>query len=195
MASIKEQTVNSAKWALIDKGANQGVNFLFSILMARILMPEDFGVLAIITVVVSITSLFIDCGFSSALIRKPRPSELDFSTVFYFNIIIALLCYVLIFIASPYFASFFNMPILKDALRVQSLSLIVQSFAAVQIAQLTINLDFRTLAIQSVIASIISCCIAICMAFLELGIWALVAQTLLFAIIYTTLIIINQRWS
>lgn len=192
--SVKQQTVNSAKWVFLDKGANQGVSFLFSILMARILMPDDFGVLAIITVVVNITAIFVDSGFSSALIRKPNLVERDLSTVFYFNVLIALVCYLIVFAISPFLASFFKMPILTNALRVQALSLIIQSFAAVQIAVLTIRLDFKSLAIRSVIASIISCVIALGMAYMGLGIWALVAQTLLYSLINMLLISFYSKW-
>lgn len=194
MSSVKEQTISSAKWVFIDKGANQGVSFLFSIIMARVLMPDDFGILAIITVVVNISMLFVDSGFSTALIRKPKLEDKDLSTVFYFNIIIALFCYALVFLISPFLSSFFQMPILNEALRIQALTLIIQSFAAVQIALLTIKLDFKSMAIRSVISSIISCIISIILAYKGFGIWALVAQPLFYSLINVVLISVYCKW-
>ena len=194
MASIKEQTVESTKWVMLEKFSRQGVSFLFSIIMARILSPEDFGVLSLITVILNLTLIFVDSGLSMALIRKNNRTNEDLSTVFYFNVFIAVVLYLFLIFISPLLAIFFKMPILEDVIKIQAISVIFNSFAAVQVAILTIRLDFKTLAKASFMSSIISSAFAIIVAFAGAGIWALVWQSLLFSILNFFFVIYSCRW-
>ena len=106
MVSLKEKTVKGVVWSGIDRFSTQGVQFVFSIMIARLLLPSDYGVVAMLNIFISVSLAFIDSGFSTALVRKLDRTETDFSTVFYFNIVVGLLFYALLWFASPYIAAF-----------------------------------------------------------------------------------------
>ena len=108
MGSLKDKTVKGVFWSAFNRFSTQGIQFVFGILIARVLLPEEYGVVAIIYVFLEISSCFIDSGFANALIRKPDRTEEDFSTVFYYNLVVALLCYALLWFAAPYIASFYD---------------------------------------------------------------------------------------
>lgn len=194
MLSIKQETSQSAKWVAVEKFSNKGVNFLFGIFMARLLSPEDFGVLGMITIIFNITTIFIDSGFSTALIRKPEQTEKDYSTVFFFNIFISFIIYGILYLTANYIASFFKMPILGEVLRVQAICLVLNSFASVAVTRLTISLKFKTLAIASLISSILSGGIAIYLALCGYGVWSLVWQNILFSAFNLVIIYIVEKW-
>lgn len=111
--SLKKKTVNGVMWSAIDRFSTQGIQFIFSILIARLLMPSDYGVIAMLGIFLSVSQAFIDSGFGTALIQKINRTETDFSTVFYFNIAVAIFFYILLWFAAPFIASFYNIPILE----------------------------------------------------------------------------------
>ena len=127
MESIKEQTIKSAKWNALERLSIQGIQFILGLIMARLLTPNDYGIVGMVAVFFAISQSFIDSGFSTALIRKPDANEKEFSTVFYFNIVVAIFFYVALFISAPYIADFFNQPVLRPIVRVQAVTLIVNS--------------------------------------------------------------------
>lgn len=194
MIDVKKESLNGFFWSAIEKFSNQGIRFLVGLVLARILSPSDFGAIAIMTVFISISDSFIDSGFGKALIRKNDRSEVDFSTVFYFNIIVATTLYILLFVLAPWISVFFKNPILCPVLRVFSLSLILGSLMSVLNAKLFINLDFRAIAIRSFISSVISGVVGITLAYMGLGIWALVYQSLTISFINLLFVWIYSKW-
>ena len=129
-------------WSAIERFSIQGISFLLSIIIARIVSPSSYGLIVMIQVFLSFSQLFIDSGFSNALIQKKNRTEIDYCTVFLFNMAVAIIFYVLLFFASPYIAKFYNEPQLTKITRVVSLNLILSSFSIVQKTRLTIDLDF-----------------------------------------------------
>ena len=170
MSSVKEDTIKSVKWTALEKISVQGIQLVLGLIMARLLTPEDYGTVGMLAIFIAISSTFIDSGFSNALIRKIDRTEADYCTVFYFNIVIAIVCYAILFIAAPWVADFFHIPLLCAILRVQSISLVLNSLMAVQVARLTIDLDFKALAKRNVFASIVSGVIGVLLAYIGWGV-------------------------
>lgn len=147
--------------------------------MARILSPEDYGAIAMLAIFVAISQSFIDSGFSNALIRKVDRTEKDYATVFYFNIVVGIVFYLILFFTSPLIASFYNTPILEPLTKVIALNLFFNSMCVVQQARLTIRLDFKTQAVVSLISVVLSGAVGLWMAHAGYGVWSLAIQTVL----------------
>ena len=194
MQSVKQTTISSAKWSTIEKFSVQGARFVLGILMARLLTPGDYGVISMITIFIVISETFVDSGFSLALVRQKTSSKEDYSTVFYFNLIIALVCYGILFVASPYIAVFFKSPIITSVLRIQSLTVIINSLMSVYVAKMTIDLDFKAIAMRSLLSSLLSGILGVSLAYLNFGVWALVYQNIAAAIFSLIFILIYCKW-
>ena len=138
--SLKQKTLNGVIWSFLERFSVQGIQFILQIFMARLLTPEDYGVVAMLAIFIAISQSFIDSGFSNALIQKVDRDEKDYATVFYFNILIGFVVYLLLFISSPFISVFYNTPILTQITRVIGLNLIFSSLCLVQQARLTIKL-------------------------------------------------------
>ncbi|MEG1607322.1 MAG: lipopolysaccharide biosynthesis protein [Mucinivorans sp.] len=177
--SLKQQTTNSVFWSSIERFSVQGIQYVLSILIARQLLPSDYGMIAMIGIFMTIAQTFVDSGFGNALIQKNNRTEIDYSTVFYFNIVVALVVYALLYFCSPLIASFFEEPKLDMVTKAIGLTLIINSFGIVQQTKLTIALDFKRQAIASLIAVILSGAIGVWMAYNDYGVWTLVWQALL----------------
>lgn len=183
MSSVKQETLSGVKWTALENISIQGLQFIIGIVMARLLSPSDYGVLGMIGIFIAISQTFINCGFSSALIRKIDRTQADCSTVFYFNFVAALFFYALLFFSAPFIAEFFNTPILTAVVRVIAINLVIDSLAAVHRTQLTIRIDFKSQAIVSLITCAISGGIALYLAYKAFGVWALVFQQIIAAVI------------
>ncbi|MDC2648972.1 lipopolysaccharide biosynthesis protein [Bacteroides ovatus] len=194
MDSIKNQTINSAKWNAIERLSIQLVQFILGLIMARLLTPDDYGIVGMVAIFFSLSQSFIDSGFSTALIRKPDAKEYEFSTVFIFNVFVAILLYGVLFFAAPSIANFFNQPILSAIVRVQAVTLIVNSLMVVQVAMLTIKLDFKSLAKRNVSAVLISGIVGVIMAYKGFGVWSLVCQGVLSSLVNLVFICWYCRW-
>lgn len=192
--SLKQKTVKGVMWSAIDRFSSQGIQFLFSILIARLLLPEDFGVIAMLAIFLAVSQTFIDSGFGSALIRKIDRTEEDFSTVFYFNIAVALFFYALLWFASPFIADFYDVPLLETVTKVVGLTLIFNSLSGIQSAQLSIAIDFKTRAIISVTTVLITGSVTLWMAYNGYGVWALVTQAVLQSFLRSVLLWAFVRW-
>lgn len=141
--SLKEKTVKGVLWSSIDRFSTQGISFIFSILIARLLLPSDYGVIAMLGIFMAVSQCFIDSGFGTVLVRKLDRTETDFSTVFYFNIVVALFFYGLLWLASPYIADFYDLPLLEDVTKIVGLNLIVGTLVAIQGTKRSIAIDFK----------------------------------------------------
>ena len=194
MSSLKEKTVKGVVWSSIDRFSSQGVQFVFGILIARLLLPSDYGVVAMLNIFMAVSQAFIDSGFGLALIRKIDRTEIDFSTVFYFNIVVALIAYSVLFVVSPYIAAFYDIPLLEDITKVVALNLVFFSFSSIQNTKLSIDIDFRSRAQISIIVTVVTGCLGLWMAYSGYGVWALVVQTLCNSFLRTVLLWIYVRW-
>ncbi len=192
--SLKNKTVNGVVWSAIERFSVSGVNFVFGLILARLLMPSDYGIIAMLAIFMAIAQTFIDSGFSNALIRKPDRSEADNATAFYFNVVVGIVSYLILFMVSPYIARFYNTPILTSLTRILGLNLLFNSLCVVQQALLTIRIDFKTQAKISLSAAIISGLIGICFAYYNYGVWALAIQAVSAAFIRTNLLWILAKW-
>lgn len=194
MASLKEKTVKGVVWSSVDRFFSQGIQFIFSILIARLLLPSDYGTVAMLNIFLAISQTFIDSGFGTALIRKIDRTEEDFSTVFYFNIAVALVFYGVLWLTAPYIADFYEIPLLKDITRVVALTLVFGSFSGIQSARLSIAIDFRSRAIISITVTLVTGALGLWMAYSGYGVWALVMQSVVSSLLRTILLWAFVRW-
>lgn len=192
--SIKNQSLSGIKWSAIERFGVQGIQFVIGLVLARILSPSDYGIIGMLAIFMAISQTIIDSGFSNALIQKQDRTETDFSTAFYFNIVVGVICYVVLFLSSPYIAVFFKEPVLKDVLRVLAVNLFVNSLAVVPVAKLSINVDFKTQSKASIISTVISGCIGIILAYQGAGVWALVTQSVSHSVINVILLWYFLKW-
>lgn len=194
MDNIKKQTLTGIKWNTIGQLSTQGIHFVLGLIIARMLMPEDYGVIAMMAIFMAIAQSFVDSGFGNALIRKIDRTEVDCSTAFYFNTAIGLLFYGVLFCSAPYIADFYNMPALTDVCRVYSLIIFINSWGIVPRALRSIAVDFKSQAYASVFSSIVSGLIGLLLAYQGFGVWALVWQAVLGAFFSVSMIWVLARW-
>jgi teichuronic acid exporter len=192
--SLKNRALTGMVWNSIEKLAIQGISFVIGIILARILMPADYGLIGMLAIFFAFSDLFVGSGFSMALIQKPERTEVDYSTIFHFNLMVGVAVYVILFFSAPLIAQFFNTPQLTILTRILSLSIIINSLSIVQQTRLTIQLDFKTQALISLFAVVISGSIGILMAYHGFGVWALVAQMLSTALVRTTSLFCFNKW-
>lgn len=188
------QTVKSVAWSAVERFSVQAIQFVISIILARLIAPSDYGLIAMLTIFIAIAQSFVDSGFSNALIQKKNRTETDFSTVFYFNIAISLLVYIILFLSAPYIALFYKEPLLELVCKWIGLNLIIQGLSVVQLAKLTVLLDFKTQAKASLLAVIISGILGVCLAYYGYGVWALVIQSLLNNLLNTFFLWVYAKW-
>lgn len=193
-STLKTKTVFGILWSFSDLVANQGIQFLIQVILARLLTPKDFGVIGMITVFIAISQSFIDSGFTNALIREQEPSQEDYSTVFYFNLAMSILMYILLFLASGAISNFFKETQLIAILRVFAIVMIINSFGIIQKIMLTKDINFKTQTGISLISSIVSGIVAIIFAYMGYGLWSLVIKVLLMQFTQSFLFCIYNRW-
>lgn len=194
LSSLKQKTLSGVLWSCVERFSVQGIQFVIMVIMARILLPSDYGMIGMLAIFIAIAQTLIDSGFSNALIQKKDRSEIDYSTVFYFNIVVGIILYFILFFSSPLIARFYNTPELTGLTRVLALNLFINSLAVVQRAILSIKIDFKTQAKASFSAAIISGIVGIVMAYTGFGVWSLAVQTVLNAFVNTVLLWIFSKW-
>lgn len=195
MASdLKKKVLKGSIWSFAENFAHLGIGFVFSIILARLLQPEDYGVVAMLAIFIALSNTFVNSGFASALIRKPDRSEIDNSTSFYFNIAVGVICYFLLFVSSPLVAAFYNMPLLSPVLKVSALSVVFNSLSVVQHAQLSIRMDFKTLAKITIFCNIITGLVGLYFAYTGWGVWALVFQSVTSSFVRMCLLWLFAKW-
>lgn len=192
--SLKDKTVKGVGWSAIDNVAQYAVSFVVSIVLARLLSPEDYGLLGIIAIFTAVCTALINGGFFSALIRKKDASEDDFNTAFIVNFGMSLVLYTIIFFCAPAISRFFGRDELIALTRISSLGMIIGALALVQQARLTKRIDFKTQTKITLIAAISSGVVGITMAALGFGVWALVAQSLTSQLLRTILLWFFNKW-
>lgn len=192
--SLKNKTVKGVAWSAVDNVSQHVVTFVVSVVLARLLTPDDYGLIGIVTIFTLVSQALVNAGFTSALIRKKDATDDDYNTVFIVNLCISLILYFLIYIGAPAIAKFFNRHELIDLVRVTSIGVIIGALALVQQTRLTKCIDFKSQTVITVAASVISGIFGIIMAFLGFGVWALVAQLLSLQIVKTIGLWIVNKW-
>lgn len=192
--SLRDKSVRGVAWSAIERFALLGVQFVIQVVLARLLTPEDYGIVGILAVFLAISQTFVDSGFTNALIQNQQRTEKDFATAFFFNGAISVLCYGVLFFGAPLIADFYEMPQLVSVTRVIGLSLILSALSAVHRTRLTIRVDFKTQAKASLSALVLSGIVGIALAYCGYGVWALVAQTLVNTGVTTLLFWVLVRW-
>lgn len=178
MTSLRSKTIKGVGWSFIDNIANYGITFLVGLVLARLLTPAEYGIMAMIAIFVAISNSIIDSGFSNALIRKVDIERVDYNTVFFFNLVVSVILYVILYVSSPLISTFFKEPILVDVMRVIGWVLIINALAIIPRTILVKNVDFKTQTKVSVISSVLSGLVGIGMALTGWGVWSLVWQQL-----------------
>lgn len=192
--SLKNKTVKGTVWSSLDAFLGQGITFLVGLVLARLLSPEEYGLIAIITIFISVFNSIVDSGFSNALIRKQDATEADYNTVFYTNLAISTVLSTALFFGAPLIADFFSRPQLTSLTKAMSSVVIINAFAIVQNIRLTKNIDFKTKTKVSLIASLTSGVIGIAMAFGGFGVWSLVAQQISKQLLNSVFLWFFIRW-
>lgn len=193
-SSLKQKTIKSIFWSIGDQIANQGIQFILQIILARLLLPEHFGIIGMILVFILISNIIIDSGFTQALVREQEVNQADYSTVFYFNLLVAFILYGALFSIAPLISTFYHEPQLVPILRVLSLSLIINSLSIIQRTQLIKNIDFKTQTKINFISGMLSGVLAIVLALLGFGVWSLVVKTISLQLFQLILLWILNDW-
>lgn len=192
--NLKSKAQKGVFWSAIERFSTQGIQFLFSIILARLLSPEDYGIIAMPLIFLAVAQVFIDSGFANALIRKPDLDEKDLSTALIFNVGVGLVCYLILFFASPHISDFYATPILADILKVTSLSILFTPLCTVQQAILTKSLNFKLQARVSVISAITGGVVGVYMAYNGYGVWSLAVSQALTALMRVVLLWSWTKW-
>lgn len=194
MQNNRNAVAQGVVWSGIERFSVQGVQFVLSFVIARQLSPSDYGLIAMLGIFMAIAQSFIDSGFSNALIQKQDRTNVDYSTVFYFNVAVAVVMYFLFLFSAPWISAFYNAPLLTSIIGWVGLNFIISSLATVQRAKLTVELNFKLQAYISIVAVVISGSMAVWMAYNGYGVWTLVYQTLLNNGITVLLLWLTARW-
>lgn len=192
--SLRKQTIVGTIWSAFQRFGTLILSFIANMVLARLLTPDEFGCIAMLSIFIVIADTFMDSGLGSAIIQKKDATDIDFSTVFYFNLAIAFILYCGLFIAAPAIARFYNIPLLSAVLRAEGLILIINSFSVVQTAVLRKQMQFKQLTIAILIATIVGVTVAIYMANKGYGVWSLVAQMLVTSLVRGIMLWILSHW-
>lgn len=193
--SLKSTATKGIIWSAVDKFAVQLGQFVVSILLARILLPEDFGLIGMLAIFITLSQIFIESGLGVGLIQRQDCTDIDFSTVFVFNLGVSSFFYLLLFFSAPFISTFFNQPQLTDLIRVLGLNLFIIAIAIVQRTKLTIAIDFKSIAKSNVIGMVIGGIFGVIAARSGYGVWALVIQTLLGSLATSVSLWVFSNWS
>ena len=192
--TLKHKAVNSIFWRLFEQGGKQIIYFGISVVLARLIMPDQFGMVAMLTVFTAIAGCFIDSGLGDALFRKKDRTQTDCSTVFWFSLVVSIVCYWIIFFCAPLVSDFYGMPELTSVLRVTAITIVIGTLGGVNRMWLQIALDFKTLAKCNIVSLIISGTVGIILAYHNFKVWALVFQNITMVTVTTAFIIAKVRW-
>lgn len=192
--SLKQKTVKGVGWSFADNIANSGITFLVGLVLANILTPEEYGIMAMVTIFIAVSNSIVDSGFSNALIRKINIRSVDYNTVFYFNLIVSIFLYLILYVSAPAISVFFKEPVLVDVMRVIGWILIINALAIIPRTIFVRNINFKAQTKVSLIASVSSGVIGIGMALAGWGVWSLVGQQLSRQLLNTVFLWIFCRW-
>ena len=192
---LQNKALNGIKWSLVDNVANSGITFLVGLVLARLLSPIEFGIIGIVTIFINLSNTIVDGGFITALVRKPHVDDKDLNTVYYSNLFVSILLSVFLSFASKWLSEFFELPILLKIIPIMSSLLIINALSLIHKTLLVIRIDFKTQALVSFIASVLSGIVGISLAYYGYGVWSLVVQQILRQTLLMLLFGISSKWS
>lgn len=192
--SLAHKTMRGTFWSFAERFTAQGINLLVLVIIARLLSPKEFGLIGMLAIFLAVAQSLIDSGFTQALIRKQNRTDTDRNTVFYFNIVVSVVLYFILYLISPWIASFYEEPLLSDVMKVVCLIIIIDSFAVVQRANFTIAVDFKTQTKATFISAIVSGSVGIYLAIHDYGVWALVFQQLTNSLLNVIVLWAYSNW-
>ena len=194
MKDLKQKAVDGIFWSALQRYSKMFIGFVSGIILARLLTPYDYGLIGMLSIFMVLAESFIDGGFGSALIQKKRPTQTDYSTIFYWNMGMAAVMYAVLFVTAPAIARFYEIPLLSKVLRVQGLVLFIYGLNIIQRNQLKKKMNFKLLSIVSVGSAVIALIITVWMAYRGYGVWALVVQHLVVAAIPSLVFWFYVKW-
>ena len=194
-SNLKNRTILGMIWSALQRFGTMALSFVSNLVLARLLSPDDFGAIGMLAIFIALSTNFIEGGFGAALVQKTNPTQRDYSTIFYWNLSLAIVLYVIIWFCSPLIASFYNIEILGNLLRFQALILIVNALGIVQRTRLRKQLEFKKIAMVDLSSSIIAVTVAITSAYSGLGVWSLVAYQLTLSGCQTIGVWIAHQWT
>lgn len=190
----KINVIHSLFWKFLEKGGTQGIQFIIQIILARLLLPKDYGIVALVTIFIVIANIFVQSGLNTALIQKKDTDEVDFSSVFYISLLIASLLYIALFFTAPLISKFYGEYQLTRILRVLSITLFFGAFKSIQNAVVAKKMQFKRLFISSFGAMVLSGIVGLFMAYAGFGVWALVVQQLVLQFLITLILWLTVKW-
>lgn len=193
-SSLENKTMTGLFWSFMDLMSRGGIQLGLQIIMARLLLPHHFGLIGMIMVFIALSNTLIDSGFSQALIRDKKTTQLDYSTVFYFNLLVSLLAYGILYMSAKYISAFYNEPQLIEIIKVISVVLIINALGIIQRVKLVKEIDFKTITKVSIFSVVISGFITIIIALLGFGVWSLVINMVLTHLIQTVSLWFYSKW-
>lgn len=192
--SLKKQALSGVVWSYTQQFGTQLISFSVSIILARILLPEEFGLIGMIGIFMGIGTTLFDGGMTSSLIRSNNLEDTDYSTVFIFNLLVSLGFYIVIFLSAPFIADFYRQPLLTDITRIYTLSFVFSAFGSVQNTILTKTMNFKRQALLTIPSLLVSCLVALLFAYSGFGVWSLVAMTLSNTFILSAILWFASSW-
>ncbi|MCX6842138.1 MAG: lipopolysaccharide biosynthesis protein [candidate division WOR-3 bacterium] len=192
--SLRPKTLRGVSWSLLGRGGTSGIQLVISIILARLLLPAQFGLIAMISIFMAVAQSFVDSGFGSALIQKQDATRVDESSIFYFNIVVGFVAAGLLCLAAPWIAAFYKMPLLAPMTRALSLTLVINAFGLIQTSLMTKRVDFKKQMKVSTVAVAASGAIGILLAYLGFGVWSLVIQSLCSSLFQTSTLWLVYSW-
>jgi teichuronic acid exporter len=192
--SLRSKTLYALSWSFLESAGVQGVRFVLGIVLARLLFPEQFGLIGMLTIFIAVAQSFLDSGFGAALIRKRDPTPTDVCSIFYFNIVVGLVAAGILCLAAPWIAAFYNQPILTPLTWALSLTIVINSFGLIQSTILTKQIDFSTQNKTNMIASVLAGIIAVTLAATGFGVWSLVIQQISRTLLQTVFLWFVNAW-
>lgn len=192
--SIKKQFISGVAWSTLSRFSSLGIQFIVTLILARLLDPSDFGVIGMLSIFMAVSQILLDSGFGDALIQKESKSEIEYSSVFYLNTIIGFFCYVVLYMASPLLDDFYHMDNLHIYSRILFLVIPINAIGLIQRVQLRQELAFKKIAIIEISAALLSGIVGVLLAYLHFGVYALICQMLIINICRTSFTILFRRW-
>lgn len=192
--SLGSKVFVGSVWAILDRFGTMAIQFFVNLILARLLTPSDYGCIGMLSIFIMVSQVLIDGGFGSALIQKKEPTQVDYSTIFYWNLLLSFFLYIILFFTAPSIAAFFNMPLLDNVLKVLGCILIINSFSIIQNNRMRKQLAFNTIAKVNVVSLLLASGVAVFLAYHGFGVWSLVVMQLLNAFFIALFLWFATRW-
>lgn len=192
--TLKQQAVFGVAWTSVERFTQQIIQFVIGVAIARILAPQDYGIIGMTAIFFAVATTFIDSGFGSALIQKKDRDEVDYSTCFYFNVLVGIVLYAILWFASPAIADFYRTPILCEVTRTLGLTMLINSLSISQTAKMTAEMKFKEMAIISIVTQLVTGIVGLYLAYVGRGVWALVFQQLSSCLARLLMMELFLRW-